>query len=434
MGSLADWKTSGNYPEPFLSWIEKYGGAIHLREFLDHIVLFSDPVALQHILVSNGTNYPRKQIVMGYFKNIVLGNGLLSVDGKQHDAYRKYLNPLFAVSKIKTFVEIFHNQTQHFCHKHLDPACDSHEPLNLTKMFTEMMLSIVGLSVLGFDFDISPVALEAYQQSVVEMSPLSPSESSDTKFSEAPQSQDTLKKLLMQIIHDKLASPATENPKDLLDMILPHATTDEAVSHTLTFMVAGHDTSSSSLGFIFGTLASHPEAISAIRAEYKRVVSNYGSLTTWEAIAELEYTHAVIQETLRLNAVTFGAIPRTTLENDHVPMSDGSTVFIPKGTSVQVYMGAMHRNSKYWSNPNTFIPERFIEGTPEWNVDLDLRGGKPHAFYFNPFSMGSKNCIGQRFAMTEMQLIVATLVSKYDFTPTPKMDLRHEFNGITLKP
>ncbi|CAK4153106.1 unnamed protein product, partial [Aphanomyces euteiches] len=88
MGSLADWKTSGNFPEPFLSWIEKYGGAIHLREFLDHIVLFSDPVALQHILVSNGTNYPRKQIVMGYFKNIVLGNGLLSVDGKQHDAYR----------------------------------------------------------------------------------------------------------------------------------------------------------------------------------------------------------------------------------------------------------------------------------------------------------------------------------------------------------
>ncbi|CAK4569624.1 unnamed protein product [Aphanomyces euteiches] len=188
--------------------------------------------------------------------------------------------------------------------------------------------------------------------------------------------QDTLKKLLMQIIHDKLASPATENPKDLLDMILPHATTDEAVSHTLTFMVAGHDTSSSSLGFIFGTLASHPEAISAIRAEYKRVVSKYGSLTTWEAIAELEYTHAVIQETLRLNAVTFGAIPRTTLENDNVPMSDGSTVFIPKGTSVQVYMGAMHRNSKYWSNPNMFIPERFIEGTPEWNVDLDLRDGK----------------------------------------------------------
>ncbi|KAF0733501.1 hypothetical protein Ae201684P_004999 [Aphanomyces euteiches] len=202
-----------------------------------------------------------------------------------------------------------------------------------------MMLSIVGLSVLGFDLDISPVALEAYQQSVVEMSPLvlmgivtipgflSLLIPSLVKHRNA---QDTLKKLLMQIIHDKLASPATENPKDLLDMILPHATTDEAVSHTLTFMVAGHDTSSSSLGFIFGTLASHPEAISAIRAEYKRVVSKYGSLTTWEAIAELEYTHAVIQETLRLNAVTFGAIPRTTLENDNVPMSDGSTVFIPK--------------------------------------------------------------------------------------------------------
>ncbi|CAK4615177.1 unnamed protein product [Aphanomyces euteiches] len=97
-------------------------------------------------------------------------------------------------------------------------------------------------------------------------------------------------------------------------------------------------------------------------------------------------------------------------------------------------MAAMGRNPKYWTSPERFLPDRFIEGTAEWKADLALRGGKSHAFSFIPFSAGSKNCIGQRFAMAEIQLIVATLMSKYDFTPTANMSTRHEFGSITVKP
>ncbi|CAK4817048.1 unnamed protein product [Aphanomyces euteiches] len=442
-GGVATWKTSGKYPEPFLSWIEKFGGAYHVREFLEHVVVVSDPVALQHILVSNGPNYPRKQIAMDYFGDVVLGYGLLSVDGKQHDIYRKLMNPLFAVSKIKTFVEIFNSQTQLYCQNYLEPACDTHAPVNLSKMFTKLMLSIIGLTVLGYDYDKSPVALEAYEQSMIEVSPLMLIGAfAIPGFLSFPipslikrrKAQNTLRNILTRIIHEKLANLASEQPKDLLDMVLPHATTQEAVSHTVTFMLAGHDTSSNTLGFVFGMLTSHPQAIAAIRAEYQKIIAHYGSISSWDAIADLEYTHAVIQETLRLNAVAFAALQRTTLANDNVPMSDGASIFIPQGTYIHINMAAMHRNSKYWSNPTKFIPERFIEGTPEWNADLELRGGKPHTFHYMPFSMGSKNCIGQRFAMAEIQLIVATLVSKYDFTPTAKTDLHQEFSGITLKP
>ncbi|CAK4153105.1 unnamed protein product [Aphanomyces euteiches] len=442
-GGVATWKTSGKYPEPFLSWIEKFGGAYHVREFLEHVVVVSDPVALQHILVSNGPNYPRKKIAMDYFGDVVLGYGLLSVDGKQHDIYRKLMNPLFAVSKIKTFVEIFNSQTQLYCQNYLEPACDTHAPVNLSKMFTKLMLSIIGLTVLGYDYDKSPVALEAYEQSMIEVSPLMLIGAfAIPGFLSFPipslikrrKAQNTLRNILTRIIHEKLANLASEQPKDLLDMVLPHATTQEAVSHTVTFMLAGHDTSSNTLGFVFGMLTSHPQAIAAIRAEYQKIIAHYGSISSWDAIADLEYTHAVIQETLRLNAVAFAALQRTTLANDNVPMSDGASIFIPQGTYIHINMAAMHRNSKYWSNPTKFIPERFIEGTPEWNADLELRGGKPHTFHYMPFSMGSKNCIGQRFAMAEIQLIVATLVSKYDFTPTAKTDLHQEFSGITLKP
>ncbi|CAK4134896.1 unnamed protein product [Aphanomyces euteiches] len=442
-GNVATWNTKGDYPEPFLSWVKQYGSAVYYREFFDHVVVITDPVALQYMLHSNGTNYPRQAVMRGYFRDVLLGDGLLSVDGKLHDAYRKIMNPLFTVSKIKAFVDIFDKQTQQYCEKVLEPACDNSTPVDLSQMFTKLMLSIVGLTVLGLDFDSSPEALKAYENCMIEMSPaMLIGVFTIPGFFSFPipslmkrrKAQATLRKILQDIIHQKLAAPASDNPKDLLDMILPHSTTQEVLGHTLTFVLAGHDTSSNTLGFVFGTLFDYPDAVAGIRAEYNKVISKYCSLKSWEAVSELVYTQAVIHETLRLNSVVFMTMLRTSQDNDTIPMSDGSTVFIPKGTNINLNMAAMHRNPKYWKDPDSFIPARFIEGSAEWDVDLDLRGGKPHAFHFMPFSAGSKNCIGQRFAMAELQVIVATLVSKFDFAPSANMDMRHEYGGITMRP
>ncbi|CAK4157217.1 unnamed protein product [Aphanomyces euteiches] len=376
-------------------------------------------------------------------KDFVLGEGLFSAEGKQHDMYRKLLNPLFTVSKIKSFVQIFENQTMLYCQKFLEPACDSREPVNLGIVFSRLTFSIIGLTVIGFDFDKDPSAIQAYEQSMIQMSPFMLLGSFVIPgFTSLPipslvkrrKAQDSLKKIMMQVIQDKLAASSSNEPKDLLDRILTNSSTEEALSHTVTFMLVGHDTSSNTLSFVIGMLASHPDATAAIRAEYTKVVSKYGSLSSWEAVSELQFTQAVIQETLRLNTVVFTILPRTTLAHDSVPMSDGSTVFIPKGTIAHVNVGAMNRNPKYWANPEKFIPDRFLAGSPEWNADLDLRGGKPHTYHYLPFIAGSKSCIGQRFAVAELQVIVATLVSKYEFTPTPKTDMRPDFNGVALKP
>ncbi|CAK4383767.1 unnamed protein product [Aphanomyces euteiches] len=455
-GKVATWNIKGDYPEPFLSWMKQYGGVVHYREFFDHVVMITDPVALQYMLVSNGVNYPRQVIARRYFgvslarclciileQDILLGDGLLSVDGKLHDAYRKIMNPLFTVSKIKAFVDIFDKQTQQYCEKVLEPACDNSTPVDLSQMFTKLMLSIVGLTVLGLDFDSSPEALEAYENCMIEMSPaMLIGVFTIPGFFSFPipslmkrrKAQATLRKILQDIIHQKLAAPASDNPKDLLDMILPHSTTQEVITHTVTFIVAGHDTSSNTLGFVFGTLFDYPDAVAGIRAEYNKVISKYCSLKSWEAVSELVYTQAVIHEALRLNSVVIMTMLRNSQDNDTIPMSDASTVFIPKGTNINLNMAAMHRNPKYWKDPDSFIPARFIEGSTEWDADLDLRGGKPHAFYFMPFSAGSKNCIGQRFAMAELQVIVATLVSKFDFAPSANMDMSHEYGGITVRP
>ncbi|KAF0736251.1 hypothetical protein Ae201684P_007139 [Aphanomyces euteiches] len=73
-----------------------------------------------------------------------------------------------------------------------------------------------------------------------------------------------------------------------------------------------------------------------------------------------------------------------------------------------------------------------MEGTPEWDADLKLRDGKSHAFYYLPFSIGSGNCIGQRFAIAEIQVIVAMIVGEFDVKLTPNANLRHKNNGTTM--
>ncbi|KAH9153879.1 hypothetical protein AeRB84_003942 [Aphanomyces euteiches] len=86
LGSVVNWMTSGNYPEPFLSWIQKYGGAIYYRTIFNHNVLLSYPVARQHVLVSNAANFPREDVSRSFFLDIVLGEGQFSAEGKQPES------------------------------------------------------------------------------------------------------------------------------------------------------------------------------------------------------------------------------------------------------------------------------------------------------------------------------------------------------------
>ncbi|RHY21999.1 hypothetical protein DYB32_009650 [Aphanomyces invadans] len=402
LGSVGQWKTTGNYPEPFLSWVKAYGGAIHLRELLTHVVLLTDPKAVQHVLVTNGANYPRNPTLQAFF----------------------------------------------------------------SVLFHELTLEIIGLSAFGFSFDSRPEVHNAYHQFTLKLSPaLLIGVLTIPGFLRLPlaqfrrrrAAQRVLKKIMIDVIDRKLQSPAKapDARTDLLDLFLPQATTQEALVHTMTFMSAGHRTSASSLGWIIACLATRPHAVAAIRSEYHHAVAKHGSLGSWEAVSALKYTAAFVMETLRVHTIAHMLIRQVCQKDDSIPLANGTSVFVPavghlrnltscvhisepncsfQGTTIEINLAAMNRNSKYWTNPDSFVPERFLEDTPEWNADLQLRDGKSHTFYSLTFSAGSKNCIGMRFALAEIRVVVATLVAAFDFVLTPHADLRPRHNGVTLQP
>ncbi|CAK4674461.1 unnamed protein product, partial [Aphanomyces euteiches] len=132
----------------------------------------------------------------------------------------------------------------------------------------------------------------------------------------------------MEVIETKFASK--DSPKDLLDLILPNTSPEEALAHTMSFMTAGHETSSATLAWVVIEIYRRPDVVAKMRAECNKVLETHGSIDSWDAKQDLIYTNAVIEETLRLNTVVPSFLRRVALEDDSIPMSDGSTIFIPK--------------------------------------------------------------------------------------------------------
>ncbi|CAK4481385.1 unnamed protein product [Aphanomyces euteiches] len=419
----------------------KYGGAVYYREFLADVVLLSDPRALQHVLASDGNNYPRDAKARKYATTLFPADNLSTTEGLEHDKLRKMFNPYFGLSQIKAFLPLFEQCTLERLLPILEKAAQSKEIVNMKAELANFTLAVIGQVSFSYDFDANPAVHAAFVQlftppsmsMILGMTYIPGYES--LPFEE-PSRRRAAKKALFgameEVVQHKLASKNASN--DMMDLFLPKSTRLQAISYAIQMTAAGHETSSSTLAFVVAEAFHRSDVVAAMRAECHQVLEKHGTFASWEATQELSYTTAVVQETLRLRTVVQKLHRRVAVKDDRIPMSDGSTIFIPKGTAIEMFTSAMHRNPRYWTTPDDFIPERFLPGTPEWKADEILRGGSSHTFNYLPFSFGSKNCIGQRFAMAEVVIALAWIVTEFDLQVDPKCNTRVKFNGFTSGP
>ena len=166
---------------------------------------------------------------------------------------------------------------------------------------------------------------------------------------------------------------------------------------SLQLLVAGNETSSNALTWIFYLLARHPKHILEIRDEVAAVIGE--NAIDYHNLHQLEGTVRVIDEALRLYP-PFWMIDRSALKDDEV-----AGVHIPAGAMVIPYIFGTHRNPAHWQDVETFDPRRF---EPE-------RSKGRHPFAYVPFGGGPRICIGSNMAMMQMLMIVVAFVRKYDF-------------------
>jgi cytochrome P450 len=162
-------------------------------------------------------------------------------------------------------------------------------------------------------------------------------------------------------------------------------------------------------------MAMNPEAAKRIKEETQKVLAD-GPLT-FESLMKLDYTTRAVKEVMRLYPPAW-IIGREASRDDIL-----GGYLIKKGDTMMMFPYLTHRNPKYWEDPLTFDPDRFL---PERMKE------KPRYAYF-PFGGGARLCIGNNFAMMEMQIILALICTKFDFT-VPK-DFKLELEAlVTLRP
>ena len=189
-----------------------------------------------------------------------------------------------------------------------------------------------------------------------------------------------------------------------------HLSNNEIEGQMLTMLFAGYETTAAVLGFAWYELARNPELRDAFHAELEAVLG--GETPTPADISELDLTRRIVTESLRMYPPVH-TIPRQTRRDIEV---DGYV--IPADTQIHLPILTVHRDERFYENPDTFQPDRwtaaFEEELPE--------------FAFLPFGGGRRMCVGQEFARLEAMLVLATIGQHWT------LEWEGSASGVTLEP
>ncbi|KAJ4288033.1 hypothetical protein N0V90_012049 [Kalmusia sp. IMI 367209] len=226
---------------------------------------------------------------------------------------------------------------------------------------------------------------------------------------------------------------ASSRKRDLVDAMLyekdpvsgkalPH---ENVINNMITFLIAGHETTSGLLSFIIYCLAKHPSAMEKAREEVLSVLG-HGAMTL-DMASRLPYLSAVIRETLRLHptAPGFTVHPKSQNAEDYPLFLGKEQYIVRQGESVSVSIPTVHRDpTVYGNDAEEFKPERMVD--EEFN--------KLPKNSYKPFGNGARGCIGRAFALQESTIVIALLLQTFDFEladPDYKLVVR---KTLTVKP
>ncbi|XP_062713552.1 uncharacterized protein LOC109401093 [Aedes albopictus] len=424
-------------------YAQQYGTAYKLSFWYQYTLVFAKPDIAEKILntqsyASKSEDYDKVAEWIGY--------GLLISKGEKWFKRRKVLTPGFHFKILESFVRVFNEKTDVLCRKLASYGGSEVDVFPTLKLYT---LDVLCETALGYSCNAQtedsfyPAAVEELM-SILYWRFFNLFASVDTLFRFTKQYRrfhkligDT-REFTLAIIERKrqlLKDQPDEVRQDgedtngkkkmaLLDLLL-RATVDgkplsddDIREEVDTFTFAGHDTTASALTFLLFNIAKYPDVQQKLFEEISSVVGSTTDLTL-HTLNDLRYLDLVIKESLRLYP-SVPMIARIATENtqlDDMP--------IPKGTCVSVDIFQMHRDPSCFDDPERFIPERF---------NAIKEGGNHSSFTYIPFSAGSRNCIGQKFAQYEIKIAITKLIQTFRLElPTPDMEpvLKAE---IVLKP
>ena len=436
-----------------------------------------DPSIMNYVLNKNSKSYHKSTLMKSSIGSLLGQHNLLLTEGQLHAMHRKAISPAFHYNNLKSMHKNIYNSTVELCDawsSAIDSSMDESVERNMHVEMSSLTLDVVSTNVFGTSsakssqvkkqvYNILQESLHAFQQRIFNMTGIIPF------IRDLPlpnklivqRSRQQLQLLISDIISDRKcgrSSKMTED-NDLLDLLLSaeiddkvtgkkfHFTDDEIYGQAITFVLAGHETTSNLLTWTFANLVQNPDVLHTLQHELDSVL--HGDAPVHDKLQQLQYTEFVLMETLRLIGPVANIV-RTAVEDNVVVASDGKHIKIHKGCGILLNFQRLHTDSKHWENPRKFDPSRFGDysaahpsqqngsssskessnGGTGTSDGLDDEVDTMTSKYTNkrkrispytllPFSAGPRSCIGQNFAMLEAKVILASILQRFNIELVP---------------
>jgi cytochrome P450 len=381
----------------------EYGDIVTFRTGPQRTFLLNHPDYIEDVLVTRNHNFIKPFALRRM--HLFLGDGLLSSDGEAWRRRRRLAQPAFHKDRITAYATVMVVYAQRrLAAWHGGDVRDVHDEM------MQITYEIVGKTL--FDAEVGDraadvrealaVALEHYQKLVSSFWILFPDAIPTPANLRLRKALNHLDSAIYRVVDDRQADGTDRG--DLLSMLLRAQDEDgsrlsrrQLRDEVMTLMFAGHDTTALTLTWCWYLLAQHPDVETKLHAELAQVLG--GRAPTVDDVPNLKYTAMIVNEVLRLYPPAWG-IAREAVDDCEI-----GGYRVPKGSIVLMSQSVMHRDGRYFEDPDSFRPERWTNG---------LAKTLPKYAYF-PFGGGQRLCIGNAFALMESALLIATIAQSYRF-------------------
>jgi cytochrome P450 len=423
----------GNFPlaspDPlsvFAAWAREFGDIFYYRAGWIHVYFLNRPDYIESVLVTQHQNFIKDRVVRN--SRWIFGDGLLTNEGSSWLRQRRLIQPVFHRDRIASYAQIMTRYTAEMLDTWQDGETrDVHQDMmHLTlRIVAKVLFSVEvaeetgkvasALNVLMRYGSGGKMVLPAFLRYL----PL-------PSLLQVRRAVRQLDEIVYGIIRQRRASGGSSG--DLLSMLLAaqdedgsRMTDQQLRDEAMTFLLAGHETTALSLSWIWFLLNDHPEIERKLHGELRTVLG--GRMPETQDLARLSYSEKVVKEAMRLYPPAWG-VARTALRDCEI-----GGFRIPAGANVVMSQWVMHRDPRFYGDPEKFDPDR-------WTAENTQR--LPRFAYF-PFGGGPRLCIGASFAMMEATLLLAAIAQRFQLrlvpgqsiVPVPSITLRPK-NGIRV--
>jgi len=382
------------------------------------------PADVKHVLVTNQDNYRKAPVPP--VESRIFGRGVLHTEGETHHRQRRLFLPFFHGNHVAAYADLIIKKTHDLVARWQDGMT-----LDIGQEMTQLTLSVIQRVLFGQDVgsETDTVIREAikvgqgliklqYDSLLASLIPLWVPIKRHRQFSGGFRSMEAM---IRRFIHERRT--ASQQNDDVLALLLAardsegRPLSDEEIRDELmTFLLAGHETTANALTWTWFLLSQFRSVRERLVHELSEVVGD--RLPTAADVPRLRYTKMVWEESLRLYPPAWSLHTRVARAEDRLP----SGAVLPSRAWVFISPWSLHRNARWFPDPNRFDPERFSE---------EAKQTRP-PFSYIPFGAGGRRCLGESFAELEGLLILATIASTFrlrlvdgqTILPEPVMTLR----------